>query len=589
MSPPAWLDSDELRIGLGCMRFSTGEGRDEQLAEQTIAAAVAEGITVFDTAHAYGQDETELGHNERLVASAIKHAGAASAARIITKGGMTRTGGAWLPDGRAKTILRDCEASLAALDGLPIDTFLIHAPDPRTPWRTSVRALARVADERLAKHVGLSNVNRTQLDEALEIAPIAAVEIALSLLDDRSVRGGVVERCAELGIAVIAHSPLGGPRRANTLTRREVLRRAAAEHGASPAEVALAWLLEFSAAIVAIPGARHPHTAHSAARAARLHLGAREASALSEAFGWVGGPAEPRPKPRTSTDIVIVMGIPGAGKTRVAESYVSRGYLRLNRDERGGGLTELAGALDQALPTATHGVVLDNTYLTRASRSHVLETARRYGAAVRCIWLNTPLSEAQCNMVQRILEVFDELPTPEQLRARARELPGLLAPTRQMRALRELEPPSIEEGFSDVQVVEFERARSSVGGAGVIIAAGALGAAGWERALDATDPHSPHLLFDWRPDGDVNTLEALVARLAAAIPGPVESSVCPHPAGPPICWCRPPLPGLPLAFARSHELDPGRCAVIGTSSAHRTLANALGARFVAAPGGDRDA
>ena len=174
MSLPGWLGPDELRIGLGCMRFSTGSDRDEHLAQQTIAVAVAEGITVFDTAHAYGQDETELGHNERLLASVLKHAGAASGARIVTKGGMNRTGGAWVPDGRAKTILRHCEASLVALNGLPIDTFLIHAPDPRTPWRTSVRALARVADEGLAKHVGLSNVNRSQLDEALEIAPIAA-------------------------------------------------------------------------------------------------------------------------------------------------------------------------------------------------------------------------------------------------------------------------------------------------------------------------------------------------------------------------------------------------------------------------------
>ena len=55
---------------------------------------------------------------------------------------MTRAGGAWVPDGRAKAILGDCEASLAALDGLAIDLYLIHAPDPRTPWRTSVRALA---------------------------------------------------------------------------------------------------------------------------------------------------------------------------------------------------------------------------------------------------------------------------------------------------------------------------------------------------------------------------------------------------------------------------------------------------------------
>ena len=84
------------------------------------------------------------------------------------------------PDGRAKAIRADCEASLAALDGLPIDLYLLHAPDPRTPWRTSVRALARLADEGLVRRVGLANVNRTQLDEALELAPVAAVQVALS-------------------------------------------------------------------------------------------------------------------------------------------------------------------------------------------------------------------------------------------------------------------------------------------------------------------------------------------------------------------------------------------------------------------------
>ena len=87
---------------------------------------------------------------------------------------MTRPGGGWVPDGRAKAILhRDCEASLTALGGLPIDLYLIHAPDPRTPWRTSVRALARLLDQRLVRHAGLSNVNRPQLEEAIELVPVA--------------------------------------------------------------------------------------------------------------------------------------------------------------------------------------------------------------------------------------------------------------------------------------------------------------------------------------------------------------------------------------------------------------------------------
>ena len=123
----------------------------------------------------------------------------AGEARIVTKGGMTRTGGAWVPDGRARTILADCDASLVALNGVPIDTYLIHAPDPRTPWRTSVRALARFVDEGLVRRVGLSNVNRRELDEALELAPVAAVEVALSPQDLRALRGGSSSAAPSLG------------------------------------------------------------------------------------------------------------------------------------------------------------------------------------------------------------------------------------------------------------------------------------------------------------------------------------------------------------------------------------------------------
>ena len=201
------------------MRLSTDADRDEERALATIAAAIDAGVTVFDTAHAYGHDESELGHNERLLARALRRRSAQRGARIVTKGGMTRAGGGWVPDGRAKAILAGCHASREALDGLEIDLYLIHAPDPRTPWRTSLRALARLADDGLVRRVGVSNVNRDQLDEALELAPISAVQVALSVFDDRALRGGVVERCAQAGVAVIAHAPLGGPRAAKRLAR----------------------------------------------------------------------------------------------------------------------------------------------------------------------------------------------------------------------------------------------------------------------------------------------------------------------------------------------------------------------------------
>jgi aryl-alcohol dehydrogenase-like predicted oxidoreductase/predicted kinase len=552
------------------MRLSTDAGHDDERALETIVAAAGAGVTVFDTARAYGE-------NERLLARALRAARAEPRARIVTKGGMSRAGGGWTADGRAKTILADCEASLEALGGLPIDLYLLHAPDPRTPWRTAVRALARIGDEGLARRVGVCNVNRRLLDEAIELAPIAAVQVGLSPFDDRALRGGVVERCADAGIAVIAHSPLGGPRRAGRLARNAALARLAGELDATAEEVALAWLLGLAPGLVAIPGARRPETARSAARAATLRLGREQHTSAGDALGY----EQPAPRTRTAAgaDVVLIMGIPGAGKTAVAEEHVAAGYLRLNRDERGGTLRDLAAALDGALAGGARRVVLDNTYLSRAARSDVLAAAGRRGAAVRCIWLDTPLAQAQINLVERLLDLAGTLPEPDALRELARAEPGIMAPTSQMRTARELEPPDEDEGFAAIERRAFARGPLPEAARGGVFL---VAAAATADVLAQTGREAPHLVFDWSQAGDHTALEAAASRVAATVRGPVEAALCPHPGGPPRCWCRPPLPGLVLAFARRHRVDPARSVLAGTGPAHRSLAAALGARYLSA-------
>jgi hypothetical protein len=115
---------------------------------------------------------------------------------------------------------------------------------------------------------------------------------------------------------------------------------------------------------------------------------------------------------------------------------------------------------------------------------------------------------------------------------------------------------------------------------GVLLAASVLTRRGWQRALAELDPAAPHLLFDWRPDAGPAELSLLGREVAAVVDGPVDTAACPHPGGPPVCWCRPPLPGLPLAFARTHGVDLARSVLFGTSAAHRTLATTLGARSI---------
>jgi predicted kinase len=275
------------------------------------------------------------------------------------------------------------------------------------------------------------------------------------------------------------------------------------------------------------------------------------------------------------------MGIPGAGKSRVAAGYVERGYVRLNRDDRGGSLRALAAELDGQIAGGTRKVVLDNTYLTRASRSYVIETAARYGLPLRCVWLDTPLAAAQVNLVKRLVERFGSLPTPEQVGEASRKEPWLMLPTSQMRALRELEPPSTDEGFSAIERVPFMRDSLEAGRPGVFVGVAAVSRPGFGRALADADPAAPYLLFDWVPDRDVSSLHTTAAGVASAVTGPVEVAICVHGGGPPRCWCRPPLPGLPLAFARAYAVDPARSTLIGCSRAHLTLAQMLGARYIA--------
>jgi hypothetical protein len=154
-----------------------------------------------------------------------------------------------------------------------------------------------------------------------------------------------------------------------------------------------------------------------------------------------------------------------------------------------------------------------------------------------------------------------------------------MAPPSQMRVLRELEPPTEDEGFVSIERVPFTR-DARPGRAGVLVAASTLHVEGWREAVRAVDPSASHLLFDWLPDGSSAALDAAAVALSSVVSGSVEPAVCPHGAGPPVCWCRPPLPGLPLAFARAQGVDTARAALVGTSSAHRTLASTLGARFV---------
>jgi aryl-alcohol dehydrogenase-like predicted oxidoreductase len=568
------------------MRLSTDADRDETRALATIAAALDAGVTWLDTARSYGRDESELGHNERLVARAI---GASSRVRVVTKCGMTRPDGRWEADGRASAILSGARASAIDL-GRPLDILLLHAPDPRVPLATSVRALVRAREEGHARAIGLSNVTRRQL-EAVGDVDLAAVQVALGAFEDGAARGGVVAWCRDRGISVQAHSPLGGRARAGRLARDPVLRAVASRHeNATPAMIVLAYLLAVAENIVPIVGARSPETAASALAAERIVLDEDDLERLDARFPGLAMtrcPARPPAPKKATAEIVLVMGVAGSGKTRLAESYVARGYERLNRDTLGGTLDGIARRLAERLAAGTKRIVLDNTYVTRAARSEVLRVAHLAGASVSCVHLDTPPHEAKVNVTSRMLERHGELLGGDELKARAKKDPGLFAPSVVFRMERQLERPSADEGFASIEVAPFTREHAG-GASGVALPielvlesrGGELAPSPRAEVVLAQIPAStPLLAYGWRQGAGAAWRACAQELLTAIAPERViEIGVCSHGTGPPVCWCRPPLPGLWLAFVRRHGIDPRVSVFVTTMPAHRAMAKAVGVK-----------
>lgn len=563
----AWLDLAELRVALGCMRAFVGG--DEAEGAYAIEAALDAGVTVLDTARTYGA-------SERVVGEIVRARADRDRIRIVTKGGMTRDGNVWKPEGRARSLRADCEASLEAL-GVPIDAYLVHAPDPSMSFAVTMRALAKLAEEKLVRRVGVCNVSLRELDEALDVAPIAIVQVALGAGTDAALRGGVVGRCASRGITVMAHSPLGGPKRAAKLARDTVLAAIAKKHGVSAQDVVVAALVDLDPCILPVVGATRRITAETLARAARLALELDDADriALDARFGFRDMLRPRPPKERSGAEIVLLMGLQGSGKSTFAAEYVARGYERLNRDARGGTLSGLHAELDARLSSGVKRIVLDNTYTTRASRWQALASARRHGAIVRGVWIDVTLEDAQVNVATRMLRAHGRLLEPREME-RAKD-PSALSPSVLTRTARAIERPEEEDGFDSLDVRTFTRnpvkraARRAR-----FIALEALSPDGSGGDALGVPRDEERVVFAWRPNATDTWLRETGESLGKH---GLDFMVCTHVGGPPRCWCRPPLPGLLLAYARAHDVDLAASIVVGTSAAHAKMAEAVSATF----------
>lgn len=269
-------------IGLGGMPMSVREHNDESLGIRTIHAALDAGVTLIDTADAYSWDEESFGHNEELIAKALREYGAGADEPVVaTKGGHTRRGREWELDGRPEYLRTACEGSLRRLGVEAIGLYQHHRPDPKLDYAETIGGLKALLDDGLIVRAGISNANPEQIRLAHEILGdgLAAVQNEFSPRFRSS--QPELDLCTELGIAFLPWSPLGGMSEAGELGDRfHAFAEVAAEHGVSPQQVALAWALSKSPVVVPIPGASRVESVQDSVAAVELRLTEEELARL---------------------------------------------------------------------------------------------------------------------------------------------------------------------------------------------------------------------------------------------------------------------------------------------------------------------
>ncbi|MBW9110611.1 aldo/keto reductase [Microbacterium ureisolvens] len=280
-------------IGLGAMPLSMNNDKvypSFQDAVATVHAALDAGVTLIDTADVYAPAWDEMGHNERIVAAALRSwDGDASSIFVATKGGITRREGeVWGRDGSEAYLRSAVEKSLDILGVDQIELYQYHRPDRWLVYGDIMAGLKALQDDGLVHAVGISNASVEEIQIAIEVlgeGNLASVQNEFSPKHPGSI--DELRFCEERDIAFLPWSPLGGTgggaRRVGD--RFSAFREVGDAHGVSPQQAVLAWELALGPHVIPIPGARRAASIIDSAQAADLELSADEVTRLSESVG----------------------------------------------------------------------------------------------------------------------------------------------------------------------------------------------------------------------------------------------------------------------------------------------------------------
>lgn len=268
-------DLPVVRLGYGAMQLTGpgiwGEPRDPDEAIRVLRRAVELGITFIDTADSYGPEVSE-----RLIREALHPY--ADDVVVATKAGLTRQGpDIWTQLGQPAYLRQQCEMSLRRLGLERIDLFQLHRIDANYPLEDQVGLLLELQQEGKIRHIGLSEVSVDEIEAARRIAPIATVQNLYNLAERRS--EDVLEHCEREGIGFMPWFPLA----TGQLSKADgPLADASREHGATPSQLALAWLLRRSPVMLPIPGTSRVEHLEQNTAASEIELTDAEYDALSK-------------------------------------------------------------------------------------------------------------------------------------------------------------------------------------------------------------------------------------------------------------------------------------------------------------------
>ena len=301
------------------------------------------------------------------------------------------------------------------------------------------------------------------------------------------------------------------------------------------------------------------------------------------------------------TEIIVVVGYPAAGKSTICEKYEDQGFIRINRDQVGGTLKDLLPLIKKNIEEGNN-IILDNTYGTKESRAPVIALAKECGIVPKCIWLATSIEDAQFNACFRMIQRFGKVLTPEEIKKK--KDPNTFPAAVLFKYKKEFEKPTVEEGFSSVEKVKFERILPDeyCNSAFIFDYDGTLRVtkSGDKYPTDPEDiqilPNRVEKLQELKDQDALllgmsnqsgvekgkltdETAKACFEMTNKLLGTDIEYAYCPHKVPPISCYCRKPMPGKGVEFIVKYKLDPKKVIMVGDYKSDETFAKRCGFQY----------